>query len=80
MYVTVTYEYLESAGITKEKIKGTQTGVFMGVCWTDYYSMQTMELQEIRPYSAVCLFFLIPFFFFFFFFVFCFFGGLLMLC
>lgn len=49
----VTYESLESAGITKEKIKGTDTGVFMGACFSDYHKIQTADHQEIRPYVQV---------------------------
>lgn len=64
----MTYESLESAGISKEKLKGTQTGVYMGVCFSDYHKIQTSEQQDIKPYVQVNNFSFLFFFYLFFFF------------
>jgi Beta-ketoacyl synthase, N-terminal domain len=50
----VTYEALESAGISKERIKGTKTGVFIGHCGSDYQIIQTTEHEDIKQYTQVC--------------------------
>jgi acyl transferase domain-containing protein len=52
-FTQITYEDLETAGITREKIKGSPTGVFMGVCGCDYQFLRSVDCNEIKPYVQV---------------------------
>lgn len=43
MLLEVTYEGLERAGVTIESLKGSDTGVFVGMMWNDYLTMQAQD-------------------------------------
>lgn len=48
----VAYECLEDAGIPLERIRGTQTGVFIGVSTTDYHRYQFQDLSTLNLYAG----------------------------
>lgn len=48
----VTYECLESAGVTLDAISGTNTGVYVGNFTVDYQTMQTRDPDYLHRYSA----------------------------
>lgn len=47
------YEGLEAAGLTIEGLKGSNTGVYVGVMYVDYESVQFRDLQHIPKYLAI---------------------------
>lgn len=47
------YEGLESAGLTIEGLKGSNTGVYVGVMYVDYESLQFRDLQHVPTYLAI---------------------------
>ena len=55
----VSYEAMEDAGISREKLSGSRTSVFMGSFMNDYWDIQTSHLEKkrITPHLAmgVCL-------------------------
>ncbi|MEM9923110.1 MAG: beta-ketoacyl synthase N-terminal-like domain-containing protein [Cyanobacteria bacterium P01_D01_bin.50] len=55
LLLEVTWEALENAGIPPEQIKGTQTGVFMGVCFDDYakFNVKSTDTSRIEAYDAL---------------------------
>ncbi len=55
LLLEVSWEALEHAGIASDKLKGSQTGIFVGQYWDDY-SMQRIyanELTEIDRYAQL---------------------------
>ncbi|KAK1676294.1 beta-ketoacyl synthase domain-containing protein [Colletotrichum godetiae] len=47
------YEGLEGAGLTIEGLKGSNTGVYVGVMYVDYESLQFRDLQHVPTYLAI---------------------------
>ena len=47
------YEGLEAAGLTIEGLRGSDTGVYVGVMYVDYESLQFRDLQHIPTYLAI---------------------------
>ncbi|KAF4124349.1 Acyl transferase domain in polyketide synthase (PKS) enzyme [Geosmithia morbida] len=47
------YEGLESAGLTIEGLKGSNTGVYVGVMYVDYEALQFRDLQHVPTYLAI---------------------------
>ncbi|KAL8972024.1 MAG: hypothetical protein Q9197_002976 [Variospora fuerteventurae] len=47
------YEGLEGAGLTIEGLKGSDTGVYIGLMYVDYESLQFRDLQNIPTYLAI---------------------------
>jgi len=52
LLLEVTWEALEDAGITTEKIAGSQTGVFIGISTNDYSRLSAGDTQHINAYSG----------------------------
>ncbi|KAI5865338.1 putative polyketide synthase [Durotheca rogersii] len=52
LLMEVAYEGLESAGMAMEDLKGSDTGVYVGVMFNDYACMLLRDLQEIPTYYA----------------------------
>ncbi|MEB3063021.1 type I polyketide synthase, partial [[Mycobacterium] zoologicum] len=54
LLMEVTWEALENAGITREAIRGTQTGVFVGLTTNDYALIATelLGVRDTDPYLA----------------------------
>ncbi|KAI9150471.1 beta-ketoacyl synthase domain-containing protein [Paramyrothecium foliicola] len=49
------YEGLEAAGLTIEGLKGSDTGVYVGMMYGDYESLQYRDLQSIPTYHGLAL-------------------------
>ncbi|KAK2022912.1 beta-ketoacyl synthase domain-containing protein [Colletotrichum zoysiae] len=47
------YEGLEGAGLTIEGLKGSDTGVYVGVMYVDYEALQFRDLQHVPTYLAI---------------------------
>lgn len=47
------YEAVEAAGMTLESLKGSDTGVYVGVMWCDYESNLFRDLQTVPKYSVI---------------------------
>ena len=47
------YEGLETAGLTIEGLKGSDTGVYVGVMYGDYESIQYRDLQHVPKHLAI---------------------------
>lgn len=47
------YEALEAAGMTLEGLRGSDTGVYVGVMWCDYESNLFRDLQTVPKYSVI---------------------------
>lgn len=47
------YEGLEAAGLTIEELRGSNTGVYVGLMYVDYESLQFRDLQNIPQYLAI---------------------------
>ena len=48
----LSYEVLEDAGIDKEKIYGSKTGVHLGAMWNDYAKITMGAAEKISQYSS----------------------------
>ncbi|RYP50278.1 hypothetical protein DL768_004172 [Monosporascus sp. mg162] len=48
----VAYEGLEAAGLTLEGLRGTDTGVYVGVMFHDYGTMLLRDMQDVPTYYA----------------------------
>jgi hybrid polyketide synthase/nonribosomal peptide synthetase ACE1 len=46
------YEGLESAGLTMEGLKGSDTGVYVGLMYGDYEALQFRDLQKMPTYHS----------------------------
>ena len=53
LLLEVTWEALEKAGIAPDRLSGSSTGVFVGICSIDYAALQlqTADLARIDAYS-----------------------------
>ena len=47
------YEALESAGLTIEGLRGSHTGVYVGLMFGDYETLQFRDLQSVPTYHAI---------------------------
>nr|ALP31868.1 polyketide synthase 32 [Diaporthe helianthi] len=47
------YEAIEAAGMTLEDLRGSDTGVYVGVMWCDYESNLFRDLQTVPKYSVI---------------------------
>lgn len=47
------YEGLEDAGLTIEGLRGSNTGVYVGLMYVDYESVQFRDVQHIPTYCAI---------------------------
>ncbi|OAA39750.1 Beta-ketoacyl synthase [Metarhizium rileyi] len=52
LLLEVVYEALEASGISMASVKGTNTGVYVGVMSTDYQSIMQRDYQQIPRYFA----------------------------
>ncbi|KAK4222296.1 acyl transferase/acyl hydrolase/lysophospholipase [Podospora fimiseda] len=52
LLLEVAYEALESAGLPLNKVKGTKTGVFVGLMTEDYSNIVARDLQNVPTYFA----------------------------
>lgn len=50
LLLEVAWEALEDAGVAAERIRGTATGVFVGISTYDYWRLQTDNLDSIDAY------------------------------
>lgn len=50
LLLEVAWEAFEDAGLPFEKIAGSRTGVFIGICWNDYLRLQSPDLSQINGY------------------------------
>ncbi|WP_019509582.1 type I polyketide synthase [Pleurocapsa sp. PCC 7319] len=55
LLLEVTWETLENAGIAPHSLKGTQTSVFMGVCFDDYakFNVKSTDTARISAYDSL---------------------------
>ncbi|HET7505759.1 MAG TPA: amino acid adenylation domain-containing protein [Kofleriaceae bacterium] len=52
LLLEVAWEALEDAGQTRERLAGSRTGVFAGICTTDYSSLQFTDPEDIDAYTG----------------------------
>ncbi|WP_336779438.1 condensation domain-containing protein [Paenibacillus illinoisensis] len=52
MLLEVAYEALERAGQPLEKVRGSLTGVFVGISSSDYLQLQLQDINSINSYSG----------------------------
>ena len=52
LLLEVAWEALEDAGLPLESVKGSRTGVFMGIMWNDYLRLQSREPLQFNGYAA----------------------------
>ncbi len=52
LLLELSWEALESAGITKEVISGSNTGVFIGISTDDYSRIQPFDINQLDPYIS----------------------------
>src|SRR5678816_2658273 len=52
LLLEVAWEALEDAGQTRESLAGSRTGVFAGICTTDYSALQLADPKDIDAYTG----------------------------
>jgi amino acid adenylation domain-containing protein len=52
LLLEVAWEALEDAGQTRDRLAGSRTGVFAGICSTDYSWLQFADLEGIDAYTG----------------------------
>ncbi|HEX2910961.1 MAG TPA: type I polyketide synthase [Chloroflexia bacterium] len=52
LLLEVAWEAFEDAGLPLEKVAGTLTGVFIGICWNDYLRLQARNWNVLDGYTA----------------------------
>ncbi|WP_438022408.1 amino acid adenylation domain-containing protein [Sorangium sp. So ce233] len=52
LMMELSWEALEDAGIAPDRLKGSQTGVFLGAMWTDYAKVSGGSLDGIVQHTA----------------------------
>jgi amino acid adenylation domain-containing protein len=52
LLLEVAWEAFEDAGQTREHLAGSRTGVFAGICTTDYSRLQSSDLEDIDAYTG----------------------------
>ncbi len=52
LLLEVAWEALEDAGLPLESVRGSPTGVFMGIMWNDYLRLQSREPLQLNGYAA----------------------------
>lgn len=52
LLLEVSWEALENAGLTLEKVKGSRTGVYVGISQNDYSRLQTGDFNRLDAYSG----------------------------
>ena len=52
LLLEVTWEALEDAGQTRDRLSGSPTGVFMGTCNHDYIQLGSKDLLQIDAYAS----------------------------
>ncbi|MGK7875122.1 MAG: SDR family NAD(P)-dependent oxidoreductase [Xenococcaceae cyanobacterium] len=55
LLLEVSWEALENAGLAAEKLSGSQTGAFLGICFEDYsrFSLNSGDATQIDAYSSL---------------------------
>jgi myxalamid-type polyketide synthase MxaB len=53
LLLEVSWEAMEHAGIPLNKLRGTHTGIFVGISNHDYLLLHRGDLKELSPYSGV---------------------------
>jgi acyl transferase domain-containing protein/acyl carrier protein len=51
LLLEVCWEALEDAGLVPQKVAGTPTGVFIGICSADYIAVQQQDVASLNAYS-----------------------------
>ncbi|MGV9884636.1 beta-ketoacyl [acyl carrier protein] synthase domain-containing protein [Streptomyces sp. NPDC003006] len=51
LLLEMTVEALDDAGISREALAGSDTGVFIGVSGQDYLDLQTARIDTVNPYT-----------------------------
>ncbi|MFE3019708.1 type I polyketide synthase [Streptomyces sp. NPDC059256] len=52
-FLEVAWEALEDAGLTREKLRASETGVFVGANASDYLQLQVQDVTAIDDYTVV---------------------------
>ena len=52
LLLEVTHQALENAGLPTDKLRGSRTGVFVGISANDYSMLQHQQLHRLSPYTG----------------------------
>ena len=52
LLLEVSWEAFEDAGLPFSQVANTQTGVFIGITWNDYFRLQSPQLEHLDGYTA----------------------------